>query len=166
MQDTKAIYAELKPEIEILATLLFDVSKRCLRDLDGFLPHAAILNALGKPAIVAFKPENELTNAAEVLPGLHGMLRALAAKGKGLVAIGIAENVNITLPGQPATDAMKVLIEHRRGLTVALYVPFRKKLLRGYVFGDMVSMLATPEVNAWPTSPLASSDESSRTPAI
>ena len=153
MEDAKALYAELKPEIEIVATPLFDLSKRLLRDRGNFLPHAVILNGLGKVTLVGAKTEHDLTTSAEVLPFLQGTLRALVVKGKGgVAAVGIAENVNITIPGQSATDAIKVLFEHRRGLTVALYVPFGKKFLGGYVFGDMISMLATPEVNAWPPS--------------
>ena len=153
MEDAKALYAELKPEIEIVATPLFDLSKRLLRDRGNFLPHAVILNGLGKVALVGAKTEHDLTNSAEVLPFLQGTLRALVVKGKGgVAAVGIAENVNITIPGQSATDAIKVLFEHRRGLTVALYVPFGRKFLGGYVFGDIISMLATPEVKAWPPS--------------
>jgi len=148
VQDHKAIYAELKPAIEVIATPLIDFSKRCLRDRGGFLPHAAVLTAEGKIAFVAAKTERDLTNAAEVLPFLQGSLRALV-KQKGLAAVGIAENVNIAIPGQSRTDAIKVLFEHQLGLTVALYVPFAKKFMRGYVFGDMISMLAAPEVNAW-----------------
>jgi hypothetical protein len=149
MQTINSLHTELKPEIEVLAALLFDVSKRCLRDLGGFLPHAAILNSLGKPAIVAMQTKNDLTNSAEVLPALHDMLRTLAAKAKGLVAVGIAENVQLTLAGGASTNAMKVLIEHRRGLTVALYLPFRKHFFRGYIFGDIISMEAQSEVNPW-----------------
>ena len=110
-----------------------------------------MLTGEGKIALVAARTERDLTNATEVLPLLQGSLRALV-KQKGYSAIGIAENVNITIPGQSATDAIKVLFEHQRGLTVALYVPFSKKFLRGYVFGDMISMLAQPDVNAWPSS--------------
>jgi hypothetical protein len=65
--------------------------------------------------------------------------------------IGVAENVTVTFPGMPETDAVKILVEHRRGLTVAHYVPFRKHFLRGYIFGDMISMLAQSEVKAWPS---------------
>jgi hypothetical protein len=150
VQDQKAIYAELKPAIEVIATPLFDFSKQCLRDRGDFLPHAAVLTAEGKIALVAAQTERDRTNAAEVLPLLHGSLRTLVRE-KGHAAVGISENVNIAIPGQSRTDAIKVLFEHQRGLTVALYVPFAKKFIRGYVFGNMISMLAAPEVNAWGT---------------
>jgi hypothetical protein len=148
MQDTKALYAELKPAMEAVAIPLFNFSKQCLRDRGGFLPHAAVLTAEGKVALVAAQTERDLTNSIEALPFLQGALRALVNE-KGHTAVGIAENVNITLPGKSGTDAIKVLFEHKRGLTVALYVPFSKRFLRGYAFDHTISMLAKPEVNAW-----------------
>jgi hypothetical protein len=112
------------------------------------LPHAAVLRADGKIEIVGAKGERDVTNAAEILPLLHDGLRGLA-KEKELSAIGVAESVTITPQGQNSTKAIKVLFEHRRGLTVALYLPYEKKLLKGFVFGAMLSMLANPEVRGW-----------------
>jgi hypothetical protein len=94
-------------EQEIVATPLVDLSKRFLRERGNFLPHAAILNALGKVALVGGKTEHDLTNSAEV---------------------GIAENANITVPGQSATDAIKVLFEHRRGLIVCSLRAVRQEM--------------------------------------
>jgi hypothetical protein len=61
----------------------------------------------------------------------------------------VAENVTVTLEGSASTQAIKVLFEHERGLTVALYLPFKKRFIRGFAFGETFSMLATPEVCAW-----------------
>jgi hypothetical protein len=148
MTDMQALYAEIKPEIQIVSARLFDLSKTFLDAQDNFLPHAAVLTAESKIELVGAQGQNDLTNSAEILPLLQGGLRELA-KRKALTAIGIAENVIITPPGKSATSAIKVLFEHRRGITVALYLPFEKNLLGGYVFQDMLSLLAKPEVNAW-----------------
>jgi len=51
--------------------------------------------------------------------------------------------------GQNQTKAVKVLVEHRRGLTVALYLPWRRKLLGGYVFGEVMAVSAQSEVRPW-----------------
>ena len=45
--------------------------------------------------------------------------------------------------------AIKVLFEHQRGLTVALYTPFTKSIFRGYRFLSMISKIVKPEVKAW-----------------
>ena len=148
MTDVNALYAELKPSMEAISAPLFDLSKRFLKGQADFLPHAAVMTAAGKLELVGAQGERDRTTAAEVLPLLHGGLRAMA-KQKPLDAIGIAESVSIAPAGQARTQAIKVLFEHRRGLTVALYVPYSKKFLRGFVYQNMMSSLAEPEVNAW-----------------
>jgi len=148
MDDMQALYAEIKPDIEEVSSPLFDLSKKFLQSRGNFLPHGAVLTAESKVQLVAAQGDNDITNATEVLPLLQTSLRAIA-KQENLSAIGIAENVSIEPAGKSRTSAIKVLIEHRRGITVALYLPFEKKLFKGYVYGEMLSMLAEPEIKAW-----------------
>jgi len=148
MTDQNELYAELKPDIQTIASTLFDFSQQCIRDRGDFLPHGAVLKADNTIELVGATSGNEIANAPEILPLLHGGLRGLA-KEKVLTAIGVAESVTITIPGQAPTKAIKVLFEHRRGLTIALYMPYEKKFLRGHLFGSMFSTPANPEVNAW-----------------
>lgn len=142
------LYAELKVDVAAVANPLFDFSEQCLQKHGNFLPHGAYLDANGKVGLFAAAPENDITNSTEVLPLLHEGLRA-SAKERDLVAIGVAENVTVTPDGQPSTEAIKVLFEHKRGLVVALYLPFKKKFLRGYLFGQPFTVAAAGEVNAW-----------------
>ena len=148
MNSTDALYAELKPDIAAVANQLFDLSEAFLREQGNFLPHAAVLTVDGDIRLVGAAGESDLTNSVEILPILHDGLRQ-QARELPLQAIGVAENVTVTFEGQRPTKAIKVLFEHKRGLTVALYLPFEKKLLRGYVMGSTISKLAGPEVNAW-----------------
>jgi len=150
MGTTDALYSEVKPDIEAVANPLFDFSEQCLRKRGNFLPHGAILTTDGKVVLVAAAPDTDkdYTNSTEVLPILHDGLRA-QAREKDLVAVGVAENVTITPEGQLSTQAIKVLFEHKRGLVVALYRPFKKQFLRGYSFGEIFSVFAKGEVNAW-----------------
>lgn len=146
---TDELYAELKGDIAAVANPLFDFSEKCLKERGNFLPHGAVLDANGKVGLVAASPDpNGPSNSTEVLPLLHEGLRAQAME-RELVAIGVAENVTVTPQGQPSTEAIKVLFEHRRGLVVALYLPFKKKFLRGYSFGQAFTVVTTEEVNAW-----------------
>lgn len=150
MATSETLYAELKPDIGIIANQLFELSEKFLRENGNFLPHGAVLTGEGEVRLVAAAPRStdELTNSTEVLPLLHEGLRYQAKEGD-LRAIGVAENVTVTQEGRRPTEAIKVLFEHRRGLTVALYLPFRKKLFRGYVMGSPFSILVAPEVNPW-----------------
>jgi hypothetical protein len=148
MNSIDALYAELKPQMALVAGQLFELSETMLRRQGNFLPHAVVLTYGGEIKLVGAAAHSNLTNSVEILPILHDGLRQ-QARELALQAIGVAENVTVTFEGQRPTKAIKVLFEHKRGLTVALYLPFEKKLLRGYAMGSTISKLAAPEVNAW-----------------
>jgi len=150
MSTNDELYAELKPDIEAVVGPLFEISMECLRKLGNFLPHGAVLTEEGEVQLVGAAPntERDLVNSTEVLPVLHDGLRQ-KARSTPLRAVAVAENVTITPQGKPSTQAVKVLFEHKRGLTTALYLPFNKRFLRGYSFGATFSVRASPEVNAW-----------------
>jgi len=146
---SQELYAELKTDIAALAEPLFAFSEQCLRARGNFLPHGAILKQGGEIELVGAAPDGpDKTTSIEVLPLLHAGLRSIAAE-KHAIATGVAENVTVTPDGGQPTKAVKVLFEHRRGLTIALYLPFSKGFLRGYAFGETFTVLAPSEVNAW-----------------
>jgi hypothetical protein len=144
------LYAELKPDLAAVADPLFEMSEHLLRKHGRFLPHGAVLSEQGEVRLVTAAPglNRRLTNSIEVLPVLHEGLRQ-ECREASIKAVGVAENVTVTLEGERTTQAIKVLFEHMRGLTVALYLPFEKRLLRGYRFGASFSVAANPEVKPW-----------------
>ncbi len=144
------LYTELKPDLAAVAEQLFAISERFIRENGNFLPHGAILTESNDLEFVAAAPETGSDRAvsSEVLPLLHEGLRA-QAKEKDAKAVGVAENVTVALEGQSQTKAVKVLVEHSRGLVVAFYLPFERKLLKGFVFGSTFARLAEPEVKPW-----------------
>jgi hypothetical protein len=74
-------------------------------------------------------------------------LRAGAANG---VTVAIATRASGDhAGGRSQTDAIKVLVEHARGLAVAFYLPCHKRFLRGWQFGELMALPAKPEVGAW-----------------
>jgi len=152
MTSADTLYSLLKPDIEALASPLFDASQVFVRNRGAFLPHGAVLTPSGEVRLVAAAPpgfETRAVSAPEVLPLLHQALRATANR-EGAVAVAVSEDVTITPEGQKPTKAIKVLVEHRRGLTVALYLPFDHSFLKGCSFGTMLVLPASPEVYAWP----------------
>lgn len=118
-----------------------------VRKRGAYLPFGATLNAAGEIGLDAATSGAEFESTLEVLPLLHEGLRAQAEQ-EDVVAVAVCEWVTITTDGTQ-TNAMKVLIEHRRGLTVAFYVPCDKKLFKGWQFKPMFAIEAEPEVNAW-----------------
>jgi hypothetical protein len=150
MTNDDVLYNELEPDIGLVVEKLFDLSEALLHKRGNFLPHAVVLTEDSEIRLVGSAPEtnNDQTDSTEVLPVLRAGLRA-EAKEIPLKAIGIAENVTISPEGGRTTDAIKVLFEHKRGLCLAMYLPFKKKLFRGYSFGSSFAVSANPEVSAW-----------------
>lgn len=150
MTSTDALYSELKPEIAATANPLFDLSVKFVTERGNFLPHGAVLTPSDEVKLVAAAPPggSDRTDAAEVLPVLHDGLRSMA-RDTDCKALAVAESVTVTPQGERPTAAIKVLLEHRRGLCVALYLPYKKKLFGGYAFGSPFTVPASPEVLAW-----------------
>ena len=152
MSEFESLYSELKSEVEQLAGALVGPTQLFIRNRGAFLPHGALLDARGAVQLIMAAPDNlqqEQVSAIEVLPNLHEALRQ-GATLEDTSALAVCEDVRVRADGQRETRAIKILIEHRRGLCVALYMPFRRKLF-GYSFDDMFAVHANPEVNAWPT---------------
>jgi hypothetical protein len=147
-QDDDTLLRELRPAIQPLADALFGVSEVLLRKHGNFMPSGAALRADGRVARVVFGPGVDHATSAEVLPGLQSALRDDACEGD-IRAIGLAEYVTVAREGCRPTDAIKVLIEHRRGLSVALYMPFKKGFIKGYTFGELFCRHVDPEVGAF-----------------
>lgn len=144
------LFAELKPQIEALAAPLFGASQMAVRKRSRFLPHGALLDAGGEVRLVMATLDDldAPASPAEVLPRLHDALRA-ASRDHAAAAVAVCEDVTITPAGGKSTKAVKVLVEHRRGLTVALYLPWRRSMLGTHVFGEVMALAATPEVQVW-----------------
>ena len=94
------------------------------------MPHEAITRAI---IGCAFEVSNEL--GAGFLESVYERALVIALQQKGLQA----------LPQQ----AIKVLLEHHRGLTMALYLPFAQDTSGDIKFGSTLSMFVPPEINPW-----------------
>lgn len=144
------LYSELKPDLVAITNPLFDFCEHSVKKRGSFLPLGAALKADGQVDLIAGEGKNgsDLTNSTEVLPVVHGALRLVASKD-GCKAVAVAEHVTVTFEGQRPTESIKILLEHRRGLNVAMYLPFRKKWFGGYAFGPPRTVDAKPEIKAW-----------------
>ena len=151
--DTDALFRELKPDVEQLAQPLFEASSNFVKAKGAFLPHGAVLTVGNEVRLVMAVPpgEDRAVSTLEILPLLHEALRQ-AGGTEQLRAVAVCEDVRITLEGQNQESAVKVLLEHRRGLCVALYMPFHKRAFLGYGFDEIVVQPASPEVSPWGSS--------------
>ena len=148
MSTQAEIYAAVKGELGTLARPLFDKSERLLRERGDFLPHAAVLAPDGKVSLLGAMclTGDGFANSWHILPMVHDGLRSMAYE-RDLAAVGVAERVD-AIPGAGAIRAIKVLLEHQRGLAIAFYMPFQKAET-GFDFGKMVTLFTESEVNPW-----------------
>ena len=149
MSTQAEIYAAVKPDLGALAGPLFTQSEKLLRERGDFLPHAAVLSDEGKVSMMGAMSGSPgaFANSWHILPLLYDGLRSLARE-RMLTAIGVAERVD-AIPGAGAGFAVKVLLEHREGLTIAFYMPFQREDSGDYTFGKMTTFFTESEVNAW-----------------
>jgi hypothetical protein len=150
MSTPQEIYAVVKPELAALAGPLFEQSEKLLRERGGFLPHAAVLSVEGRVALVGAMSNSVkgFANSKYILPKLYDGLRAMAHE-RPLLAIGVAENVALTMEDGSPTQAIKVHIEHSQGLTLAFFLPFLEERPGEFAFGVSFSSFEQPEINAW-----------------
>jgi hypothetical protein len=143
------VYTAVKGELGALARPLFEKSERLLRERGDFLPHAAVLSPDGRVSLLGAMciTGDGFANSWHILPMVHDGLRSMANE-RDLAAVGVAERVD-AIPGAGAGHAVKVLLEHQRGLAIAFYLPFRKSDDGAYDFGKMVTLFTESEVNAW-----------------
>ena len=145
--DIDEVYREVQDDLNQIVAPLFEFGESQIRKRGTFLPFGATLDASGEVGLEAASTGEEYVSAIEILPVLHEGLRA-RAKEDELLAVAVCEWVNINRDAQ-RTDAMKVLVEHKRGLTVAFYVPCHKRFMKGWQFEPMFALSAEAEVKAW-----------------
>ena len=148
---TDNLYIELKTDVQTLVEPLFNIIIKIVMKQGQFLPVGAILNNEKKVEMVAATDsswEKRKVSATEVLPLLHEVLKKSIESGNG-IATGVAEDVTISPEGQGPSKAIKLLFEHKRGLTIAVYLPYQRSLFGKFKTGEMIIQSAKPEVCAW-----------------
>jgi hypothetical protein len=153
MRSLSELYNELKTDVVAIADPLFEHSQKRLQARDEFLPHGAVLDTEGKVVLLGAMTGSKggQANAAQILPMLHNGILQMSRE-KVVVAIGIAENVSLTRGDMPM-QAVKVTLEHERGLNVAMFLPFHKAENGEYYFGEAFVTPAHPTLNLWPPVP-------------
>ena len=149
MSDAGSLYRELKGDLQTVAEPLFEHACQQVKKRGTFLPVGARLSANGEVSLVAAVPEEEVTSSDVVLPLL---VAALQQSAVAYEAVALCEWVKIKLDGGRFRDAVKVHAHHKRGLSVAFYLPATKSLFGGWQFGDMISKPAEGLIESWPTS--------------
>ena len=98
--------------------------------------------------MVAVDLGDEHPASTDVIDSLYEVLSRSAASGE-IRAAGICADVRITPPGSgDQTDAIRASIEHAQSDPVEVFMPYAKKRMRGFEFGDLFAQAGTPRVFA------------------
>lgn len=147
MTDVSTLYREVKGDLQQVADPLFDFVCQQVEKRGAFLSVGSTLSTSGQVQLIVAASEEEVITNEAMLPLL---IEALTDAAKTGDAVALCEWVKIEQGKGKRTDAVKVVAQHKRGLTVAFYLPAKKGLFRGWQFGEMVVTDADPLVETWP----------------
>ena len=145
MDQGSDLYTQARDDLQAIVGPLFEFAEQQVQKRNAFLPFGASLDSKGV-SMAAADIGSDRATSEEVLPLLHDGLRSVRPDTR---AIAVCEWVTITPADGSPTDAIKVLVEHANGLTVAFCLPMRKKTLGKWQSGEMISVAADPEVKPW-----------------
>ncbi len=80
-----------------------------------------------------------------MIVGLTALIKGMVPAG-GLQASAICYDGRVTVPGKEKQDAITILLEHANGECVTIYLPYAKKFLRGYQYGDVIGTAAEKKI--------------------
>jgi hypothetical protein len=147
MTNVESLYGELKGELETLTNPLFDFACQQVTKRGAFLPVGARLAADGEVALVAAKPDEDVTSVEVVRPLL---IAALRQSPRDSEAVAYCEWVKIDVDGSGLNDAIKVHAHHKQGLAVTFYLPATKSFWQGWKFGNMIVKSTEGVIDGWP----------------
>ncbi len=152
MSDLAALYAEVKGDVVALADPLFEQSRKALQVRDDILPSAAVLSAEGRVVVLGAMTGTQggAATGPQVLAMLQAGIRQMSRE-RVLTAFAIAQLVYVTRANEPV-QAVQVLVEHERGLNVALHLPYWK-IDGENVYGEAFVTPAAPALRLWPPVP-------------
>jgi hypothetical protein len=125
-----------KPRVEELMSELFAFSQKLLREHGGFHPFGGLVRLNGSMVYVGCRPVGDDAGAER----FDGLVAALGHSSGGLLAVGVAANVEID-----SGSAIRIFIEHRQGYCADVFFPYA---LDGdqLTVGDHYAMQATPRI--------------------
>ena len=132
------------PDLDRLLDWCIPFAQDCLKKRATFYPFAATIHADGELAPLAIHSGDDQPNASEMIAEFTSLIASLASDG--ILAAAICYDGRVTVPGKEKQDAITVFLEHRNGECVTIYLPYAKKFLRGYQYGDVIGTEAEKRI--------------------
>jgi hypothetical protein len=131
-------HAAQKTQLESLVSVVRPFAEKMLRAQGEYFPFGATMDAQGKITSVGAAPGGEHPPSVDFISLLKGAYRINAASGK-IIACALVYDVRIIPPAMTEkTDAVAIDLNHRDGMSVTMYYPYRidpdKKVAFGIPF--------------------------------
>jgi hypothetical protein len=134
---------ESQSDLDALSNAAWPFAEQMLAKHGEFFPYAVAMRQNGEIAIIAGYTGSEKPPSAEVLTLLYEGLRGGADENRAAAVVA-----DVRLKNE-ATDAIQVELEHREGIALKVFLPYRKKRFGGTpAYGQMSA--AVGERRIWP----------------
>jgi hypothetical protein len=129
------------PDLDRLLGFCIPFAQDQLKKRNGFLPFAAVVHTDGDLNPLAIDEGGDPPPATEMIGNFRELLRSFVPRG-GIEAAAICYDGRVTLPGKEKQDAITVALEHVNGEAAIIYLPYAKKMMRGYQYGEIIGATA------------------------
>jgi len=131
---------QAQADLDGLLNAALPFAQQMLDQRGEFFPYGVALTASGEAHMVAGNPGRGERPASEYV--LRTIVEGLRRQRDDLRAVALVADVRVS-----DFDAVRVELEHSEGPSVAVFLPYTKKRLRGGVaFGNLTATIATPTV--------------------
>lgn len=137
---------EARQDYNTLLEFLMPFAEQMLKQHGEFFPFAAVVSAAGELTPHAAYNGDEQPPSEELITLLTDAFQSDAREGK-IRATGICYDGRIVQDGKKV-DAVIVTLEHASGNATKTCIPYSKKLLGGYRFGQMIASFDEPKIFA------------------
>ncbi len=133
------------PDLDRLLEYCVPFAQQQLKKRGEFYPFAVQILAEGELNPVAIDDGVETPVPSEMITAFIDLFRHFAPQS-ALEAVAICYDGRVTVPGKEKQDAITVFLEHSNGECVTVYIPYIKKILRGYQYEDVIGSKAERRV--------------------
>ena len=138
--------ATQKRQLEELFTATLPFAKTMLTKHGEFLPYGATMNPAEKISPVGGYTGEEQSKSGDVIALLKDAYRQDGASGK-IMACALAYDARVIPPGQTEkTDAVAIAVDHRDGMSLTLFSPYRIEADKTVTFGQLFATKGLQEI--------------------
>jgi hypothetical protein len=132
------------PELDELVDYCIGFAKQQLSKYGSFHPFGASVKTDGSPLVDGILLDDEHTAAQSVIDNYTEIYQSQARAGE-LRAAALCWDSRVSLGNSPKTDAIAIGLEHSNGESTTVYLPYKKRLLRGYQYGELSTTRRDPK---------------------